>query len=116
MPTLAQRGGVPGLGGVLAIPGRKFGAARSKPFRSSSFSTRNAAITGVTRDSAGLALAACTVDLFRTVDDLLMNSTVSDVSGNYTFYPTVAGPYYIVAYLAGAPDVAGTTVQTLLPA
>lgn len=113
-------GGRRGSGGVLAIPGRRFGSPRagvgSKPFRSRSFSTYNASIAGVTKDSAGTALGGCTVQLFRTSDDSFRSEVVSDGAGNYRLFPDVTGPFYIVAYKAGAPDVAGTTVNTLTPA
>ena len=111
--------------GIVAIPGRRFGAARpnkygqfvrSKPFRSKSFSSRQLTIAGVTKDSSGVALASCTVQLFRTSDDAFLSDVVSDFAGNYLFYPLETGPFYIVAYKAGAPDVAGTTVNTLVGA
>jgi hypothetical protein len=111
---------------ISAIPGKKFGAAKSnfadmlkvssKPFRSKSFSTLNATITGITKDSTGAALGICTVQLFRTLDDSFRSEVLSDASGNYVLYPDVTGPFYIVAYKAGAPDVAGTTMNTLIPA
>lgn len=71
-------------------------------------------IGGVTKDSSGVALAGVTVDLFRTIDNVMIDSAVSDGSGNYQF--STPGPgqnYYVVAYKAGAPDVAGTTLNTL---
>lgn len=78
---------------------------------------KNQQLSGVTRDSAGAILGGCTVELFSTSSDLLMLSTVSDaVTGIYLFSVPDAGPYYIVAYKAGAPDVAGTSVNTLVPA
>lgn len=86
------------------------------PFRSPSFNATNATITGVTRDSAGAALGGVTVQLFRTVDDVYIGETVSDGAGAYSIVSVVSGPFYIVAYQAGAPDVAGTTVNTLVPA
>ncbi len=85
----------------------------SKPFRSQSFSDVAKTITGVTKDSTGAALGNCVVQLFQTWNDTLVMETVSDGSGNYTVYPTGSAPYYIVAYLAGGTDVAGTTVNTL---
>jgi len=72
-------------------------------------------LTGVTKNSAGAALAGCAVHLFRTSDDLLIGATTSDGSGNFSF--VVANgvtAYYVVAYHAGSPDVAGTTVNTLV--
>ena len=73
-------------------------------------------ISGITKDSTSTPLANCTVKLYRTSDDVEISSAISDGSGNYAF-PIQAlatgGPYYIVAYKAGSPDVAGTTVNTL---
>lgn len=115
-------GGVRGDSGVVARPGKRIGAQRSMittssplPFRSRPFSTYNASISGVTKDSQGAALGGCTIQLFRTSDDLFLGEVVSDGSGNYSITPTpnVGGPYYIVAYKAGGTDVAGTTVNTL---
>ena len=70
-------------------------------------------ILGVTKDSAGAPLGSVTVQLFRTSDDTFQTEVVSTAAGNYVLYPDVAGPFYIVAYKAGSPDVAGTTVNTL---
>jgi hypothetical protein len=76
-----------------------------------------AAITGVTRDSTGAVLGSCTVHLFRTSDDVKVDTTTSDASGNYSFVRIAdATTYYCVAYKAGSPDVAGTTVNTLVAA
>ena len=111
--------------GIVAIPGKRFGAAspnaygqivRSKPFRSKSFSAKRVIITGVTKDSSGVVLASCIVQLFRTSDDAFQSESVSDSDGRYLLYPIVTGPFYIVAYKAGATDVAGTTINTLVGA
>lgn len=72
-------------------------------------------IAGVTKDSSGVALGSCAVDLFDTGTDTKIASVISDASGNYSF--SVEGnsqTKYAVAYQAGAPDVAGTTVNTLI--
>jgi hypothetical protein len=54
------------------------------------------------------------VDLFRTGGDIFVNTTTSDGSGNFTIVtPNNSGTFYLVAYKAGSPDVAGTTVNTL---
>lgn len=72
-------------------------------------------IFGVTKDSTGAVLGSCTVTLFRTTDDLEIDKTISDASGNYEFRGAGGGTnYYVVAYKAGSPDVAGTTVNTLV--
>lgn len=74
--------------------------------------TQNERIIGVSRDSTGVALGSCTVKIFRTADDVLVASTVSDESGNWTAYPNQEGPYYYVEYKAGSPDVFGTSPNT----
>ena len=73
---------------------------------------QNNRIVGVSRDSTGAALGACTIKVFRTSDDVLVASTTSDGSGNWTAYPNQQGPYYFVEYKAGAPDVFGTSPNT----
>lgn len=75
-------------------------------------------LTGVTKDSTGAALAACRVELYTTADDLPRDAVVSDGSGNFTLHSPnpAAGPFYLVAYKPGAPDVAGTSVNTLTSA
>ncbi len=70
-------------------------------------------ITGITRDSAGAALGGCVVQLFSTPDDRIVSEVTSDGAGNYSFRVGNGSEYYVVAYNAGSPDVAGTTVNTL---
>lgn len=136
MPIASGARGRPGL---LAIPGRvfvqgeggavggssaprrntalgeggKYAGAPADVFRSPKFSTINPRITGTTKDSTGAALASCVVQLFRTLDDQIMFESVSDGAGAYELTALGSGPFYVVAYKAGAPDVAGTTVNTL---
>ena len=78
-------------------------------------SRANFRVSGVTRTSAGISLAGCRVELFLTGSDTPQQTVISDASGNYNFWSPGTGPFYIVAYKAGAPDVAGTSVNTLLP-
>jgi hypothetical protein len=70
---------------------------------------------GVTRDAYGTPIASCTVKLFRTSDDLLLDTTTSDPSGNYllntAYYPDT---HYLVAHKSGSPDVDGVSVNTLI--
>lgn len=70
-------------------------------------------IVGITRDNVGNPLGGCTVKRFRTSDDVLLSSTTSDGSGNYSL-PGDTSPSYLVAYKAGSPDVAGVTVNTIV--
>lgn len=72
---------------------------------------------GVTRNQYNSAIGTCVVKLYRTSDDLLLDTTTSDPSGNFllntAYYPDT---HYIRAYKAGSPDVMGTTVNTLIGA
>ncbi len=77
------------------------------------FPERNFTISGVTRDATGGALANCLVDLFNTATDVREQSTISDASGVYSFIVDKTQFWYVVAYLDGAPDLAGTSVNTL---
>lgn len=73
-------------------------------------------ISGITKNSSGAPLPFCTVQLFNTNNDTFINEVTSNDIGFYEF--TLDGnvnPKYAVAYLVGSPDVAGTTVNTLLP-
>ena len=71
-------------------------------------------VLGVTQDSTSTPIGGVTVSLFLTSTNTLLGQTISDGSGNYDFpLFTPVGPFYIVAYKAGSPDVAGTTVNTL---
>ena len=71
-------------------------------------------ITGTTRDSTGAALANCSVDVFNSSTNQLVAVTTSDANGLFTVTATVPPTaFYLVAYLVGSPDVAGTTVNTI---
>lgn len=73
-------------------------------------------LAGVTKTgTTGVALAACVVDLLDTATDVKKGSVTSDGAGNYSIPVYYLGPFYAVAYKAGSPDVAGTTVNTLTP-
>lgn len=73
-------------------------------------------ISGATLTGAGAALASCDVHLYRTADDTEVQQVTSDGSGVFTFDPVNNGngPWYAVAYKAGAPDLAGTSKNILV--
>ena len=74
-------------------------------------------MAGVTRDSAGAALASCVVDLFEAGSDIWQQQTTSDGSGNFSF--TIGGNsanYFLRAYKVGSPDLAGTSTDKLTAA
>jgi hypothetical protein len=77
--------------------------------------TGNFILTGITKNGSGVALGNCTVMLFRSSDDVKILTTTSDASGNFTLsLPNDSYKnYYLVCYLAGSPDVAGTSIDTL---
>lgn len=100
-PNQFKLGVGPSLDGFTPLPGVRY------------------VISGVTRDSAGVILGSCNVQLFETITDLYISDTTSDATtGAYSFtnVSPMSRQYYIVAYKAGAPDVAGTTVNTLVSA
>ena len=112
-----------GFGGVVAIP-RRFAApcpnfadqivSSALPFRSQrGFS--NLSLSGITKDSAGANLGLCRVLIFRTEDNSFVGETTSDAGGNWSISMNKGGPFFAVSYLAGTPDVAGTTLNTLVP-
>lgn len=110
MPTfqgLAQQGGVPSVANTMPVT-RGFTSGEGPLFE------YPYSITGVTKDSAGAALGACGIKLFRTTDDSLVSQTVSDANGNYVIPASNALQHYVVSYKSGAPDVAGGTVNTLV--
>lgn len=85
-----------------------------RPFISKPF-TYEYSISGVTKNSTGVILGGCTVYLFQTSNNVLQATITSDANGNYRFGPRdTTTLYYVVAYKVGAPDVAGTTVNTLI--
>lgn len=72
-------------------------------------------ISGITKDSTGAVLGNCTVQLFYTANDKIADEVTSNASGVYEFRSAApAVNFYVVAYKAGSPDVAGTTVNTLI--
>lgn len=75
-------------------------------------------IKGLCVDTTDAPLSGAVVHAFRTSDDAFAGYEVeSRTDGSYdlaTNFPGVA--HYVVAYLPGSPDRAGTTVNTLIPA
>lgn len=116
--------GIRGAGGVVAIPFRIgsplsnfYGVlnSTSKPFRSKS-GILNTILSGVSRNSVGVALGNCRVMIFTSPDNRFVMETTSDINGVWSVYIMVSGPFYLVEYKKGSPDLAGTSINTLLPA
>lgn len=102
-------------GAQSAWPALPKGVVGSVVYRSPVGGYANWQIVGVTRNSSGVALASCVIDLFETGSDLVKARTVSGVDGSFTISNPGTGPFYLVAYKAGSPDVAGTTANTIMP-
>lgn len=87
---------------------------RNNAFKKS-VGVHNFVITDTIVDSAGNPIPNATVKLFRSGNDSFVDKTVSNGSGVYTFtLSNNAGNFYIVAYLVGAPDIFGTSSNTLV--
>jgi len=78
------------------------------------FEEANSTIVGISKDLNGSILGNCIVKLFNTATDVISQQTISDASGNYSFAVDKTQKWYVVAYKAGSPDVAGTTLNTLV--
>jgi hypothetical protein len=71
-------------------------------------------ISGVTRDSVGAIVAGASLDLYRTLDDVLVASTVSNSNGSFSFgVDDATTPHYIRAWKL-APAIQGTSIDTLV--
>jgi hypothetical protein len=74
------------------------------------------AIIGVTKDATGAALGNCALVLLRTADNSVAALGTSDGSGNYRLGASPSIQHRLDAYLPGSPDVAGSSVNTLVGA
>jgi len=74
-------------------------------------------LRGTCKDSGGTAVANAIVQGFRTSDDVFLGEVQGNTDGTYTLgvEASKATACYLVAYKAGSPDIAGTTVNTLTP-
>lgn len=72
-------------------------------------------VRGVTRDAYGSRLGGVTVKLFRTADDSLQDSEVSDPEGNYLVTTPYTDAHYLYIYKAGPPEMYGGSANTLIP-
>lgn len=87
-----------------------------EPFPDEGGSQAMKKIVGTTRDASGNPLATCIVKGYLTSNDQFLRQLTSDANGYFEFCSEFTGVnHYLVAYKAGAPDVEGTTVNTLVP-
>jgi hypothetical protein len=71
-------------------------------------------ISGITKNATGAALGGVTVDLYDAPTKTLVDTVVSDAGGYYVAGTPYGTAVFANAYLAGSPDVAGTTINTLV--
>lgn len=73
-------------------------------------------IKGLVKDGSSVPQAGATVKCFRQSDGLFVGQSISDANGQYQVpTPWIGVAHFVIAYLAGAPDRAGTTVNNLTP-
>jgi hypothetical protein len=74
-------------------------------------------LRGTCKDSGGTPVANAVVQAFVTATDAFAGEVEGNTDGTYTLgvEQSKTTAHYLVAYKAGSPDVAGTTVNTLLP-
>ena len=74
-------------------------------------------IKGQCVDASGNASAGAIVQAFRTSDDAFAGEVNANSTDGTFDVPTpyVGANHYLVAYKPGAPDIGGTTVNTLVP-
>ncbi len=73
-------------------------------------------VTGTTRNSRGGILPSVVVSLFTTSTEALISTTTADTNGSFAFTSLASnGPVFMVGYLSGTPDVAGTTLNNIVP-
>lgn len=75
-------------------------------------------ISGITKDETGAAAAGYTVYLMNMLNGVptLIETTISDAGGGYSFTVGSGEKYWILSYLTGTPDKAGATKNNLVGA
>jgi hypothetical protein len=120
VPTSRLAAGLNGGGSGVTLPTSPYGGGNAPVAPVVPPSSKVAkgpfwSLSGTTIDAAGAALGGCTVHLFRTADDVEVDVQVSTAAGAYKFDGLAPGyTYYVVAFLSGSPDRAGTTLNTLV--
>lgn len=77
------------------------------------------ALSGVTRDNAGVALGNCRVVCLEVgriavgAAQAVVAETMSDGAGSFTIATPGNAQYQLIAYKSGSPDVAGISLSTL---
>ena len=73
-------------------------------------------LSGFAYTITGLVVSNATINVFRTDTNVLTATTTSSSNGSWSVQmPSGGFTYYVTAYLANSPDLAGITVNTLTP-
>lgn len=106
MGLMSQDAGTQAPGGFEQWRGDGFGTPSQK------------FISGRCKDEADDGVSGAVVQGFLTATDTYVGETTADSLGYYEFGTPFPAPaqHYLVAYRAGSPDIAGTTVNTLTAA
>lgn len=70
---------------------------------------------GITRDQYGSPLGGCTVRLFRTSTNELQAIVTSDANGAFLATSPYNDAHFMTVHKAGSPDVAGASIDTIIP-
>lgn len=70
-------------------------------------------VSGIVVNSSGVPVAGVTVDLFNTATGLQVDTQMSASDGSFTCGDPNAVTCFAVADIAGSPETAGTTIQSL---
>jgi len=111
-------GGIGGLDGASAVGQSMSDINLYEPYSCDGDGTQSLNwIRGTCYDATAAISANATVQAFETATDIYKGEGVSLSDGTYYVGVTSSKltPHYLVAYKSGSPDIAGTTVNTLLP-
>jgi hypothetical protein len=72
-------------------------------------------LSGVVRDGDSTPIGGADVKVFLTATHVKIAEGVTNGSGAYSIVTPTNGQHYVVAFKAGVPLLAGTTVNTLVP-
>lgn len=92
-------------------------ASRFKPWTEESGTAARKKLIGTTRGPGGTPLGGVNVQAIQAAGGVAADGTATSDSSGYYEIPVAnpTGNYKVDAYLAGSPDVAGTTINTLVP-
>lgn len=92
-------------------------SARFMPWPEEAGTAARKKLSGTTRNNAGVATGGMSVQALQAAGTAAADGVaVSDASGYYEIpVANPQGTYKVDAYLAGSPDIAGTTINTLVP-